>query len=134
MEEDAELGGWFLALSGPCSPAWHHGRWAVSSPPYWAWLSPRKREGLVLTHPCALSPCSTDPTGLYVTASCNGRRSWLAFKARGEERHGTAPTGQILATAKGRGNALKENYHLFDSRGVREELNSSVRIHSVWGD
>lgn len=42
-----------LALSGPCSPAWLHGRWAVQSPPYRTWLSPRKREGFVLTQPCA---------------------------------------------------------------------------------
>lgn len=26
---------------------------------------------------------------------------------------------------------LQENYHLFDSRGFRKELNSCVRLHST---
>lgn len=42
-----------LALSGLRSPAWHQRRWAVPSPPCWAWLSSHEREGLVPTHPSA---------------------------------------------------------------------------------
>lgn len=95
-----------LALSGPCSPAWLQGRWAVESPPYQTWLSPRKREGLCPhTTLCLGSPYSVDLTGLHVTASCNGKRSGLFFQVRGEQRHGPTWTGQILAMAEGRGGA-----------------------------
>lgn len=54
---------------------------------------------------CSVSPYSIDLTGVRVTASYNGKRSWMAFKVRGEQRHGATCTGQTLAMAKGRGGA-----------------------------
>lgn len=119
-----------LALSGPCSPAWHRGRWAVQSPPCWTWLSPRKREGLVLTHPCA----QCHPTPLTSLASMSrptamGREAgWLSNS--GVSRRMALPRlGKYWQGQKVGVGLLKENEHLFDSRGFRNELNASVRIH-----
>ena len=65
----------------------------------------------MLTHHGAVSPYSIDPTGLRVTASGNGKRSWLTFKVWGEERQGLC-LGTYWQRQKAGEVLLKEIYHI----------------------
>lgn len=120
-----------LALSGPHSPARHRADGLSGLHPIGLGSVPM-REGLVLTQPCAqCHPAPLTPLASMSQPAAMGREvGWLS---KSGVRRGMAlcGLGKYWQWQKAGEVLLQENYHLFDSRGFRKELNSCVRIHST---